>query len=155
MPAAAASLFFACMAHAEPTGCPDFAVAPPRPANEIVVKAADFGFSAAGDKNASAINRALAEAKRTGAARVELAPGTYRYFDEPGICIDGFSDFTFDGRGALLVFRRAPEFRGQPQSELIHDKGNLLVKDCERCVVGFEESRTTTIGLKDTAIKRR
>ena len=136
MPAAAASLFFACMAHAEPSGCPDFAVEPPRPANEIVVKAADFGFSAAGDKNASAINRALAEAKRTGAARVELAPGTYRCFDEPGISIDGFSDFTFDGRGALLVFRRAPEFRGQPQSELIHDKGNLLVKDCERCVVG-------------------
>lgn len=132
----AAAMGGASAAVAEPPGCPDFTVEAPCPANDIVVRAADFGFSAANERNAAAVNAAIAEARRIGAAKVELAPGTYRCFDEQGIVIDGLSDFTFDGKGAVLVFRRAPEFRGQPQSELIHDKGNLLIRDCERCVVG-------------------
>jgi len=116
-----------------PTGCPDFVVERPRAvASPHVVRAADFGFSTASDKNAAAINRALAEAKRLGAARVELAPGTYRCFDEPGVVLRGFTDFTLDGKGAVLVFRRAPEYRGQPQSELILDKGNVLADACVR-----------------------
>ncbi len=120
----------------KPTGCPDFVVESPRRNEGRVVNAADFGFSVDSDKNASAINRALAEAKKVGASRLELAPGTYRCFDEQGVVISGMKDFTFDGKGAVLVFRRPAEFRAQPQSELVHDKGNLLVSGCERCVVG-------------------
>ena len=119
----------------KPTGCPDFEVELPRTGSAgcqpgsagcqpAVVKAADFGLSEASTNNAAAINAALAEARRIGAARVELAPGTYRCFDpvvsdgaqdqggvqRPGACagvvIEGFTDFTFDGCGATLVFRR-------------------------------------------------
>ena len=118
-----------------PTGCPDFVVEKPRPTSGAFVRAADYGFSPSSDKNAAAINRALADAKRYAAAGVELAPGTYRCFDEPGIRIEGFRDFRFEGRGAVLVFRRPAEYRGQPQSELILDKGNVLVRDCERTEV--------------------
>lgn len=118
-----------------PTGCPGFVVEKPRETGGGTVRATDFGLDAKGVRNATAVNRALAEAKRIGASRVELAPGTYRCFDEPGVALEGFRDFTFDGKGAVLVFRRAAEYRGQPQSELIMEKGNLLVRKCERTVV--------------------
>lgn len=124
--------FAALAACALPTGCPDFMVERPRAKDAVAVKAADFGFSTASDKNATAINRALAEARKVGATRVELAPGTYRCFDEPGVVVRGFSDFTFDGKGAVLVFRRPAEYRGQPQSELILDKGNVFADACTR-----------------------
>ncbi|MBR4652885.1 MAG: right-handed parallel beta-helix repeat-containing protein [Kiritimatiellae bacterium] len=125
----------AILASALATGCPDFVVEPPRAHSANVVRAVDFGFSAASDKNAAAINRALEEAHRIGASKVELAPGTYRCFDEPGVVIRDFRDFVFDGKGAVLVFRRAPEYRCQPQSEVIHEKGNLLVQRCVRTEV--------------------
>ena len=118
-----------------PTGCPYFEVEHPKPASNVVVKASDFGFSEKSDKNATAINAALAECRKVGAARLELAPGTYRCIDEPGVVIEDFSDFTFDGKGAVLVFRRPAEYRGQPQSELILDKGNIGIRRCARTVV--------------------
>ena len=89
-----------------PTGCPEFEVEEPRDNGGALVRAADFGLLEASDHNQDAINAALAEARRIGAARVELAPGTYRCFDGDGIHIEGFEDFTFDGKGATLVFRR-------------------------------------------------
>lgn len=116
----------------EITGCPNFTVEKPREKGGAILKATDFGLSTASDKNATAINRAIAEAKRIGASRVELAPGTYRCFDEDGIIIEKMTDFTFDGKGALLIFRRPAEYRGQPQSEIIMNKSNLFVSNCER-----------------------
>ena len=133
--AAAACLFLVCASSAEPTGAGDFTIDAPRATGGPVVRAADFGFSPASDKNAAAIMRALAECRRVKASRLELAPGTYRCFDEPGVVVRDFTDFTLDGRGAVLVFRRAPEYRCQPQSELILDKGNLLVQRCLRTEV--------------------
>ena len=130
--AAAACLFLVCASSAEPTGAGDFTIDAPRATGGPVVRAADFGFSPASDKNAAAIMRALAECRRVKASRLDLAPGTYRCFDEPGIVVRDFTDFTLDGKGAVLVFRRAPEYRCQPQSELILDKGNLLVQRCLR-----------------------
>ena len=62
--------FAALAACALPTGCPDFMVERPRAKDAVAVKAADFGFSTASDKNATAINRALAEARKVGATRV-------------------------------------------------------------------------------------
>ena len=118
------------------TGCPDFTVEMPRPERALTVRAGDFGLDCASERNAQAIRRALLEAKRIGASCVELAPGTYRCYDEPGIVIENFRDFTFDGKGAVLVFRRAAEYRGQPQSELILDKGSMLVRGCERTQIG-------------------
>jgi len=95
-----------------PTGAGDFEIEGPRSHGGPVLKAADFGFSVANDHNLSAIQRALAEAKRLKASRLELAPGTYNCFDEPGFRAEGFEDFTFDGRGALLVFRRDRKLNG-------------------------------------------
>ena len=118
------------------TGCPDFTVEAPQPKNGQVVQAVDFGLSVGSERNATAINRALAAAKSSGATAVELAPGTYRCYDEPGVLIEGFSDFVLDGKGAVLVFRRLPEYRGQPQSEVLLDKGNVLVRNCVRTRVG-------------------
>lgn len=51
------------------TGCPDFIVERPHKRGGAVVRAADFGFSRESDTNAAAVNAALAEAKRIGAAR--------------------------------------------------------------------------------------
>ena len=150
----------------KPTGCPDFEVELPRPRPDggagcqpgsagcqpAVVKAADFGFSEASTDHIAAINAARAEARRIGAARVELAPGTYRCFDpavsggaqdqggvqRPGACagvvIEGFTDFTFDGCGATLVFRRdhAPL---SSRDTLLPNGANVTVRGCLRTVV--------------------
>ena len=125
-------------AFAAPTGCPDFEVELPRQADGAIVKAADFGFSETNDDNIVAINAALAEAKRIGAARVELAPGTYRCFErtrgEKGIAIEGFEDFTFDGKGATLVFRRDHEPL-QTQDTLLEHGANVTIRGCRRTVV--------------------
>lgn len=118
------------------TGCPEVVVERPRATGGRTLKAVDFGLSTASTTNAAAIARALAACRRVKASRLELAPGTYRCFDEPGIVIRDFADFTFDGKGAVLVFRRPAEYRCQPQSELILDKGNVLVQRCTRTEVG-------------------
>ena len=130
----AAALCAAFAAHALPTGCPDFVVELPRATGRAVIRAADFGFSVTNGHNAVAINAALAEAKRVKASRVELASGTYRCFDGAGIVIEGFEDFTFDGKGATLVFRRdhAPL---ETQAELLENAANVEVKGCRRTVV--------------------
>ena len=120
-----------------PKGCPDFVVQGPRRTGGATVCAVDFGLNEASDHNQDAINAALAEARRIGAARVELAPGTYRCFDGDGIRIEGFADFTFDGRGATLVFRRdhAPV---DNQAAQLDGAANIEIKDCLRTVAcGF------------------
>ena len=127
-----------------------------------VVKAADFGLSEASTDNAAAINAALAEARRIGAARVELAPGTYRCFDpgarteapdpahlersndqttkrpndSSGIVIEGFTDFTFDGRGATLVFRSPPRLPIEPSWDHDGSGANFIVRNCRRTRIG-------------------
>lgn len=52
-----------------PSGCAEFSVDLPRPHGGPVVRAADYGFSEASTDNVAAINRALAAARRLGAAR--------------------------------------------------------------------------------------
>ena len=116
-----------------PTGCPDFEIALPHSREGTVVRAADFGLSEASDRNQDAINAAIAEAKRIGAARLELAPGTYRCFDGDGLRIDGFEDFTFDGMGAVLVFRRDHESLDS-QHALLEGAANIEIRNC-RCTV--------------------
>ena len=137
-------------ARPEPSGCPPFEIEPPRSGRDsptarsadgrfvgtspLIVRAAAFGFSEDNDRNQDAINAALAEAKRIGAARVELAPGTYRCFDGDGIRIEGFEDFTFNGRGATLVFRRdhAPL---DHQAAQLDGAANVEIAHCLRTIV--------------------
>lgn len=119
-----------------PSGSPAFAVQLPRGDGTPIVRAADYGFSATNDFNAAAINRALEACRVQGAQTLELAPGVYRCFDaSQGIAVTNFTDLTFDGRGARLVFRRPDEFRSRPSRERVCGDANLLVGDCVRVKV--------------------
>lgn len=146
--------FGECPPRPDPTGCPPFEIAPPAARQEgsphlggtagrgsgaqppSVVHAVDFGLSEASERNQDAINAALAEARRVGAARVELAPGTYRCFDGGGIVIEGFRDFTFDGCGATLVFRSPPRLPIEPSWDHDGSGANFIVRDCRRVRIG-------------------
>lgn len=90
---------------ADPVGCPDFEVVQPRERGGVLF-ATDFGFSVTNSDNAAAINRAIAECRRVGAGRLELAAGTYPCNGPEGVCIADCEDFILDGKGAVLVFRR-------------------------------------------------
>ncbi len=105
-----------------PTGAGTFAVELPRETGGPVVRAADFGFSPTNAACQLAINRAIEHARAVGASRLELAPGVYRCYGNPGVVMTGLKDFTLDGKGARLVFLRPPE-GGSP---------NVLLKDCAR-----------------------
>ena len=125
----------ACTMHAA-AGCSEFHVQKPRGGKSQIVRAADFGFSVTNDFNGEAINRALEHCRKIKARTLELDPGSYNCFDTArGVVISNHTDFTFDGRGAVLVFRRPAVFRCQHQSELVHENANVLIKDCERVKV--------------------
>ena len=129
------SVLSACALQAA-TGSPEFWVQKPRGGVRPVVRAADFGFSVTNDFNGEAINRAVEHCRRIKARTLELGPGSYNCFGTSGgVVVSNLTDFTLDGRGALLVFRRPARFRCQPQSELIHENANILIKDCERVKV--------------------
>lgn len=121
----------------EPTGCPPFEVEAPRPHGGAIVRAADFGFSAANTDNAAALNRALAECRRIGAERLELAPGTYRCHGPDGVVLREMQDFTLDGRGALLVFyRKHPkDWDAAAGDAPVGDSSNLVLDRCRRVCV--------------------
>ena len=109
-------------------------VEPPCRKGGATIRAIDFGLNKASERNQDAINAALAEARRIGATCVELAPGSYRCFDGNGIHIEGFEDFTFDGKGATLVFRRdhAPL---DHQAAQLDGVANVEISHCLRTVV--------------------
>lgn len=90
-----------------PTGAKEFDVDLPRPSTDLVLDAADFGVRTENADNAEPLRRALAAAKDRKAAKLVLAPGDYRLGPDSALIMDGFSDFTFDGRGARFVSSRA------------------------------------------------
>ena len=87
-------------------GCADFEVDQPRPHSGVVLNAADFGVSVTNSDNAAAINRALAEAKRVKASRLDIPKGTYRCHGPVGIELDGLEDFVLDAHDSLFLFWR-------------------------------------------------
>lgn len=118
-----------------PQGAEAFEIEPPRTTDGAVVRAADFGFSTTNDCNAAAVMRALDFCRRTKAARLELSPGTYNCFDrDHGLVVADMIDFTLDGQGAMLVFRR-PARRLPATSVRIPSDSSLLVTNCVRTVV--------------------
>ena len=118
-----------------PRGAGEFEIERPRPTGGATVRAVDFGFSTANTNNAAAIIRAIDQCRRIGAARLELAPGTYSCFDaDHGVIVADMTDFTLDGRGATLVFRR-PVRRLFANSDRVLTDSNLLVTNCVRSVV--------------------
>lgn len=119
-----------------PTGCPDFTVELPRTKDGPVVRAADYGFSPTNRFNGAAIQRAADAARKLGAVRLELAPGRYLCHDAVGITLEGFEDFTFDGRGAELVFYRPPSVRSGGGPAAAGPASNFLLRNCTRMKFG-------------------
>lgn len=95
-----------------------------RPKNPrgMVVAAADFGFSPESADNTAALNRALAFCREKNAAKLELAPGSYRFTADASIMLDGMRDFELDGKGAKFIFLRT-------------EKESFLINDCERLLL--------------------
>ena len=109
------------------TGCPEFSVDEPR-GPTVVVEAEKFGFSPTNDSNGAAIRRAVRQISATRGGKVVLAPGTYRCFDDEGVDLSGLKDFTLDGCGARLVFRR-PVRHGPNRPKV---DCNFRLSGCER-----------------------
>lgn len=125
------------VAVSEPTGCPEFDVELPRPTDGAIVLASDYGFSMTNSDNAAALNRALEACRARKASRLVLAPGTYRCFGPKGVVVDGLTDFTLDGKGAVLVFwRKLPQDWDAKKGEYAVGGGpNLKVSNCQRTLV--------------------
>lgn len=89
-----------------PTGAKEFDVELPKPTNNIVINAADFGVNAENENCAVALNKAFEEAKKQKASKVILPKGVYKFYSDTTVKINGMTDFTFDGNGSTFVFRR-------------------------------------------------
>ncbi len=125
--------------HGEGGGAGKFAIERPRAHAGPALNAADFGVSVTNDDNAAALARAFAEAKRAGASRLDLPPGKYRCFSS--VRVDGLRDFTFDGHGAVLVFRHSAR----------QGDADLVVAGAERCVFrNFKMDRDWTRAPSDS-----
>ena len=120
-----------------PTGCAPFEIARPKPHAGAVVDAADFGVSEAIDDNNAALQRAVDHCRRTGAAKLVLRKGTYRFFGPRSVVFDSLTDFTFDAQGATLVFRRPSKWRTDEliwQATFHPEDANFFIRDCSRCL---------------------
>ncbi len=119
-----------------PQGAGEFEIERPRDRGGAVVQASAFGFSETNELNASAVMRALEHCRRVRASRLVLGPGTYRCFDpDHGVVMADMEDFTLDGAGAKLVFRRPSRQFNSNAKRVPHDS-DILVSNCVRCVVG-------------------
>ena len=89
-----------------PSGAAEFSVDAPR-GKGTTLRAADFGVNPENPDNAAALQKALEQAKREGASALVLGPGVYRMKSAGTVRLDGFTDFTLDGRGAKFVSSRS------------------------------------------------
>jgi len=89
-----------------PKGAKPFTVDLPKPQNDIVVNAADFGLNENVTNAASIINKAIEQCKKTGASKLILPKGIYKAFEDVNIRLDGLTDFTFDGNGSTIIYHK-------------------------------------------------
>ena len=90
-----------------PEGAEEFDVDLPRTSGGPVLNAADYGVSPASADNTAALRKAFAEARKCGASKLVLAPGRYKVPGDSPLVLEGFKDFTFDGKGAVFICRRS------------------------------------------------
>lgn len=95
---------------ADPAGAVEFSVAAPTPRGGVVVRAADFGVSVSSADNTPALQAAIDRCRETGAARLVMEKGRYRFTSDGPVTFCGVSDLTFDGGGAVFEFfhRKGP-----------------------------------------------
>ena len=89
-----------------PTGAKDFSVELPKPQNNVVLNAADFGLNESVENAATILNRAIKRCRELGASKLVVNKGVYKIFEEVAVDFSGLKDFTFDGNGATFVFRK-------------------------------------------------
>ena len=93
-----------------PTGCEDFEVALPQPAeNAPILNAKDFGVSedAAGWENFANLQKAIDQCKKVKAAKLVLNKGNYKIYNLKNSAPLSFTDlenFEFDASGSTLTF---------------------------------------------------
>ncbi len=87
-----------------PTGCAEFQVELPNPKSQLSVSAADFGADPASPDNAKAFNDAIAHCKASGASKLVVPKGVYRFTSSKAPTFEDLSDFEFDGQGSTFVF---------------------------------------------------
>lgn len=93
-----------------PTGCEDFEVALPQPAeNAPTLNAKDFGVSedAAGWENFANLQKAIDECKKVKAAKLVLNKGNYKIYNlknSAPLNFNGMENFEFDASGSTLTF---------------------------------------------------
>ncbi len=104
-----------------PTGAKDFEIDAPRPTNDIVVNAEEFGLSEASENNAQALIKAIEHCKKVGASKLVVNNGVYKCFGDYEILFKDMKDFTFDGGGSTFIFRKKAILP------------NMNVVDCTRC----------------------
>lgn len=105
-----------------PTGAKEFSIDQPSNPGGSVVRAADFGVSADAADNVDALNRALEHCRKNGAAKLVVAPGTYRMTADRPVNLERMQNFIFDGGGATFVWHKKRE-------------ANFRLNGCERIVM--------------------
>lgn len=89
-----------------PTGAPEFSIDLPAPKDGATVNAADYGMEEGNEDCAAALNKAIAACREKNASKLVIPKGTYKFFSNSTVNIDGFTDFTVDGQGSLFIYRR-------------------------------------------------
>lgn len=85
-------------------GPAEFDIDPPAPARDIGISVADFGADPEADDNSAAFAAAIAHARTSGASRLTLPPGTYRFDTDDSLLFEDLTDLTIAGNGARLLF---------------------------------------------------
>jgi len=89
-----------------PTGCPEFEIDLPNLKDAREVSVVDFGASPSLPDNSKAFAAAIARCKDSGASKLAIPTGVYRFLGDEPLRFEGLSDFELDGRGSSFVFFR-------------------------------------------------
>jgi hypothetical protein len=87
-----------------PKGAEEFPIDLPRTTGGAVVSVADFGASVNSPDNTKAFSDAAAHCAATGASKLVVPKGTYRFTSDEPVRFDHLKDFEFDGGGSTFVF---------------------------------------------------
>ncbi len=87
-----------------PSGCGEFMIELPSPKSPLSASVADFGASPESPDNAKAFNDAIASCKASGASKLSVPKGVYRFTSNVPVSFDKLSDFEFDGQGSTFIF---------------------------------------------------
>ncbi len=101
-----------------PTGSEEFTVLPPNSKNQETVSVEKFGAQPSSPDNTKAFNDAIAYCASSGASKLIVPKGVYRFTQEKSVLFDKLIDFEFDGQGSTFVYNHLAHF--------------MIINRCER-----------------------